>query len=457
MALPPGPSSPSLVQLLEWSWRPERYMRSAHERYGDIFTAQLRFQGPDGPSPAVFLADPEAVKTLFRTSPDHAPVGASRQSLSPMFGSRSVLLVDGAEHLRQRKLMLPPFHGRRMAAYGELIEEIAEDELDAWPLDKSFALQPHMQAITLEVILRAVFGLEDLERRAEMRERISDLLASVSNPLAELAIGLPRKIGPVNIRAGFERVLKKADETLLREIRRARSDPALDKRDDILSMLLQAHDDEGGTMSDGELRDQLVTLLLAGHETTATGLAWAFNHLYRRPEALERLTTECRDENGEGPYLDAVVNEVLRLRPPVPITDRTLAAPLELSGYELAAGTIVAPCIYLLHRRADLYPEPDEFRPERFLDASPETYSWIPFGGGVRRCLGASFATFEMKIVLRTILRRARLKAASDRPETSRRRSIVLAPRRGTRSVLLERGPRSPRRKMPTPVPASAP
>ena len=301
MALPPGPSSPSLVQLYDWSWRPERYMRRARKRYGDVFTANLRFHGPDGPSPAVFISDPEAVKTLFRTPPEQAPVGASRQALSPMFGVRSVLIVDGAEHLRQRKLMLPPFHGRRMAAYGELIEGITEDELDSWPLHKRFALQPQMQAITLEVILRAVFGLEDDARREEMRERISDLLADVSNPLAELALGLPRKIGPVNIRATFERKLRKADEALLREIRLARSDPTLDGRDDILSMLLQARDEDGESMSDGELRDQLVTLLLAGHETTATGLAWAFNHLYRRPDALERLTAECREENGDSP------------------------------------------------------------------------------------------------------------------------------------------------------------
>jgi cytochrome P450 family 135 len=417
-------------------------MRRYRERYGDIFTANLRFQGPDGPSPAVFVSDPDAVKKLFRASPEEAPVGASRQSLSPMFGTRSVLLVDGAEHLRRRKLMLPPFHGKRMARYGELIEEIVDAEVDSWVPGKTFALQPRMQAVTLEVILRAVFGLEEAEQRDDVRRRITKLLDYVAGPLTELALGLPRKIGPVNIRAGFERVLARADESLLREIRRARSDPRLDEREDILSMLLQARDEDGQAMDDQELRDQLVTLLLAGHETTATGLAWAFNHLYARPDAVERL------RDGDEPYLDAVINETLRLRPPVPITDRTLAAPLELGGYELPAGTVVAPCIYLLHRRPDLYPQPDEFRPERFLEDAPETYSWIPFGGGVRRCLGASFATFEMKIALRTVLRRARLEPASRRPEGTWRRSIVLAPRRGTRSVLVDRSPRPSRRKM---------
>jgi cytochrome P450 len=350
--------------------------------------------------------------------------------------------VDGAEHLRQRRLMLPPFHGERMARYGDLMAEITEEELDRWPLDTQFALQARMQAITLDVILRVVFGLDDPVHRGEVRRRIVRLLDTVSNPLAELALGLPRKVGPVNIRFQFERVLAKADEALLEQIARRRADPSLSDRDDVLSMLLQARDEDGGGMTDAELRDQLMTLLLAGHETTATALAWAFEHLHRHPDALERLIAECRDDAAEGSYLEAVVRETLRLRPPVPLTDRTLAAPLELNGYLLREGTVVSACIYLLHRRADLYPEPDEFRPERFLDEAPETYSWIPFGGGVRRCLGASFAMFEMKVVLRTVLRRARLRAATPQPERTRRRSIVLAPARGTRAVLVERAAR---------------
>jgi cytochrome P450 len=442
MSLPPGPSSPALAQSLEWAFRPESLMARCQRRYGDVFTLRMLGWGSTGTNPVVFVSDPGAVKAIFTGDPELVPVGASRRMLTPMFGPASVLIVDGAQHLRQRRLMLPPFHGERMSRYGELIERITDDELDRWPLGRPFPLQPRMQAITLEVILRAVFGV-DVAHRDDLRDRIVALLAEVSNPLAEIGIALPRKIGPVNIRAKFERLLARTDEALLAQIRRRRADPELAEREDILSMLLQARDEDGNPMTDSELRDQLVTLLLAGHETTATGLAWAFDHLHHRPEALERLVEECRDGE-DASYLNAVITETLRLRPPVPMTDRTLAGPFELNGHVLPAGTVLGPCIHLLHRRADLYPEPDAFKPERFLEQSPETYSWIPFGGGVRRCLGASFATFEMKVVLRTVLRRARLGAASSRPEGSRRRSIVLAPARGARSVLVERRPKPP-------------
>jgi cytochrome P450 len=440
MPLPPGPSSPGVYQSLEWAFRPEHLMSRCHRRYGDVFTVRLLGFGSYGTNPVVFVADPEMVKAIFTGDPELLPVGASRRMLSPMFGPASVLIVDGPEHIRQRRLMLPPFHGERMSRYAELIEEITEDELDNWPLDKTFPLQPRMQAITLEVILRAVFGVE-LEHRDELRDRIQDLLAEVSSPLAEIGIGLPRKIGPVNIRAKFERLLARTDEALIAQIRRRRDDPGLAERDDILSMLLQARDEDGNAMGDSELRDQLVTLLLAGHETTATALAWAFDHLHHSPDVLDRLVAECRN-GGEGEYLDAVAKETLRLRPPVPATDRTLTGDFELNGHVLPEGTVLGACIWLVHRRPDLYPDPDAFKPERFLDGAPETYSWIPFGGGVRRCIGASFATFEMKVVLRTILRRARLRAASSRPEHSHRRSIVIAPHRGARSVLVERLPR---------------
>jgi cytochrome P450 len=260
----------------------------------------------------------------------------------------------------------------------------------------------------------------------------------VANPLSELLMGLPGRIGPINVRAGFERAVADADELLLAEIARRRRDPGLPERDDILALLLQARDENGKSMTDRELRDELVTLLLAGHETTATALAWAFDYLIRDPNALERLTEECRADAGDE-YLDAVVQEVLRLRPPIAFVDRRLVTPVELGGRRLPADTIVAPCIYLAQRRRDLYPEPAAFRPERFLEHPPETYSWLPFGGGIRRCIGASFATFEMKVVLRTILGRARLRRASDAAEPAMRRAIVLAPRRGTRAVLEER------------------
>ena len=416
MALPPGPSRPMLVQMAGWVMRPDAFLAGCQRRYGDTFTLRLLGFGEGGARPVVFTCDPAAIKLLFTAGPDVAPVGASRQSLAPMFGRRSVLLLDGKTHLRQRRLMLPPFHGDRMAAYGGLITQIAEEELERWPLRQPFPLQPRMQEITLEVILRVVFGVEDVARRGELRRRIKRLLDVVSNPLAELFMGLPARIGPLNLRADFERRVAEADE-----------------------LLLAARDEDGEAMTDAELRDQLVTLLLAGHETTATALAWTFEHLFRRLDAHERLVAEIRNGDGDDAFLDAVIQETLRLRPPIPVADRTLAAPLELNGHELPDGTVVAACIYLAHRRPDLYPDPDAFLPERFLDRAPETYGWVPFGGGIRRCLGAAFATFEMKSVLKTILARADLRPASARAESIHRRAIVLAPRRGARAVLAGR------------------
>jgi cytochrome P450 len=432
-----------LAQMAGWVMRPDAFLAGCQRRYGDTFTLRLLGFGEGGARPVVLTCDPAAIKLLFTAGPDVAPVGASRQSLAPMFGRRSVLLLDGKSHLRQRRLMLPPFHGDRMAGYGELITQIAEDNLERWPLRKPFPLQPRMQEITLEVILRVVFGVEDAGRRSELRRRIKRLLGVVSNPLAELFIGLPARIGPLNLRADFERKVAEADELLLDEIARRRVDPELAEREDILSLLLAARDEDGETMTDAELRDQLVTLLLAGHETTATALAWTFEHLFRRLDAHERLVAEIRNDDGDDAFLDASIQETLRLRPPIPVADRTLAAPLELDGHALPAGTVVAACIYLTHHQPNLYPNPGAFLPERFLDRAPETYAWVPFGGGIRRCVGAAFATFEMKTVLKTVLTRADLRPASARAESIHRRAIVLAPRRGARAVLTARVPAS--------------
>jgi cytochrome P450 family 135 len=441
--LPPGPRMPAPAQILSWGARPTAFLERCSRRFGDAFTLRLLGFGERGASDVVFVTDPDDIKTLFTAGSDKLLVGELRFPMAPMFGPASILLLDGRAHLRQRKLLLPPFHGERMTAYRELMVDATEREIDRWPLGRQFTLQPTMQAITLEVILQAVFGLDDAERRARVGSAIKEALRMVANRMAELLMGLPGKIGPINIRTAFERRVAEMDAILLAEISRRRADPALSERDDILSLLLQARDEDGDAMSDHELRDELVTLLLAGHETTATGLAWTFDELFRHPGALERL------EDDDPAYLDAVIKESLRLHPPIAFVDRKLRVDLELAGYMLPAGTIVAPCIYLAHRRADLYPEPDAFRPERFLDRGPETYSWLPFGGGVRRCVGASFATFEMRVVLETILARARLRPASPRGESATRRAIVLAPRHGTRAVLDARTPRAA-----TPVPA---
>jgi cytochrome P450 len=439
VTLPPGPRRPASALALTWTIRPCSLLDGCLRRFGDTFTLRLLGFGDRGFNDVVFLADPTAIKTVFTASPDTLRVGELRAAMAPMFGHHSILLLDGQQHMRQRKLMLPPFHGERMARYAELIAAATEQELDAWPIGRSFAIQPRMQAITFDVIMQAVFGLEDAERRAEVGGALRHALDIVANPLSELLMGLPGKIGPINVRFTFERAVAKADALLLEEIANRRKDPALGERDDILALLLQARDEDGEQMTDRELRDELVTLLLAGHETTATALAWAFDYLLRDHRALDRLTEECRGGDGANGYLDAVIQEVLRLQPPITFVDRRLTQPLELGGYPLPPGTVVAPCIYLAHRRPDLYPEPTAFRPERFLENPPETYSWLPFGGGVRRCVGASFAMFEMRVVLETILRRARLRAVSERPERAIRRAIVMAPRHGTRVALEER------------------
>jgi cytochrome P450 family 135 len=410
-------------------------MESCLRRYGDCFTVRLASVGT-----FVFLADPAAIKAVFTGDPSVLRAGEANRPLEPVLGRHSVLLLDGAEHLRQRRLMLPPFHGERLERYGELIAEIADRELDRWPIGRPFPLQPRMQAITLEAILRVVFGIAEGARLAAMRRLLQRLMAASTSPAAMLP-WLRRDLGPLSPWARFRRTAAAVDAALFEEIARRRADPALAGREDIFSMLVQARDEDGTPMTNQELRDELVTLLTAGHETTATALAWAFERLTRHPAALDRLAAEARDET-DGAYAEAVVKETLRLRPPIPVVARMLAEPVEIQGRVLPAGVRIAPCIYLTHRLPQVYGDPDGFRPERFLEEPPDTYGWLPFGGGVRRCIGASFAMFEMTTVLRTVAARARLRAATGRGEPTRRRAIVLAPGRGGRVVVEERLPR---------------
>jgi cytochrome P450 len=430
--LPPGPRSRAATAG-RWLRNPVELLESCRRRYGDLFT--LRFLGA---GENVFISDPATIKEIFARDRRGNGMPSSRDLLlKPVLGERSVLLLEGAEHLRTRKLMLPPFHGERMRAYSEAIEKAAERELATWPLDRRFPLHPSMQAITLEVILSAVFGVSEGERRAELRQRLLAILETGQSAKAQLFGLLLMRLGPRGPYRRFEERLTQADEILLTEIRERREDPDLEAREDILSMLVAARFEDGSAMSDRELRDQLMTLLLAGHETTATALAWTFDLLFRHPAARERLEAEIAA--GDDDYLAAVCNESLRVRPVIPAVGRRLAEPLSAGGYELAAGEQVNACIYLVHTREDVYPEPYEFRPERFLDSPPETYSWIPFGGGTRRCIGAAFAGLEMRVVLRTVLSRAQLEPGTDEPEPVGRRNITLSPKHGTPAILRER------------------
>ncbi len=427
-SLPPGPRLPRAAQTVTWIRRPLDVLERCQRRYGDMFTLRIANEGT-----WVMVSDPAAVKQVFQADPSVARAGEANKVLLPVLGSHSVLLLDEAAHLEQRKLMLPPFHGKRMQRYQEVMARVAAEEIERWPLGERVSVWPRMQAVTLEVILRAVFGIENGERMGRLRSELRRVLDMLSNPrrLALLTLIGPQRVSRLR---SFNRVLEPVDRMLYEEIAARREAPDLSEREDILSLLLQARHEDGSPMSDRELRDELMTLLVAGHETTATSLAWAIERLVRHPEKLDRLTAETRA--GDGEYLDAVIKETLRLRPVIALVVRHLTAPLEVGGRVLPAGATVAPCIYLVHRRPEIYPEPERFRPERFLERSPGTYTWIPFGGGIRRCLGASFAEFEMSVVLRELVARRSLRPARLESERIVRRAITMVPRRGAEVVV---------------------
>ena len=433
MSLPPGPRTPATVQMAEWILRPVPFLERCSERYGDLFTARFVL------GTIVWISDPDVIKQVFTGDPEVLRAGEGNAApLEPIMGRNSVLLLDEPEHMRQRKLMLPSFHGERMQRYGELIQEITHRDIDDWPLGTPFALRMHAQSITLEVIMRAVFGVDDAERLARLRDALSPLLDIGTNQLAMASIAFPlmrRTLGK-RVWESFMRRRGEADTLIYDEIRRRREDPATPDRDDVLSILLQARDEDGAPLTDAELRDELITLLVAGHETTATSISWAFDLLLHHPGKLARLREDIA-WGGEA-YLDAVIKETLRIRPVVPGVVRKLSEPFELRGYEIPAGTRVAPNIYLTHMNPAVYPEPKRFLPERFLDNGADTYSWIPFGGGIRRCLGASFALYEMKVVIPAILSRVEIEAAGP-SEHIRRRAITFAPHEDARVLVTEK------------------
>src|SRR3954451_2808977 len=386
--LPPGPDWSIPRSTLRWWRRPLETLDQCRDRYGDMFTYRMAHEGT-----WVFVSDPEAVKQVFTGDPRLLHAGEANIVLLPVLGEHSVLLLDEPDHMVQRKLMLPPFHGKRMQAYREVMAQAAAEEIDRWPVDEPVRMRPRMQAVTLEVILRTVFGVDEGERLASLRDELRNalgVLADRRRAIFLMVLG-PRRIGGS---PPFRRMMDSVDQLLYPVIEARRAAPDLAERDDILSLLLQARHEDGRPMSDRELRDELMTLLVAGHETTATGLSWAIELLARHPAALDRLETDLA--NGGDEYLDAVIKETLRLRPVIALVLRKLVEPMEIGGRLLPAGVSVAPSIYLIHQRPDVYPEPKRFRPERFLEQQPGTYTWIPFGGGVRRCLGGAFAEFEM-------------------------------------------------------------
>jgi cytochrome P450 family 135 len=428
--LPPGPDWSLTRSTIRWWRRPLETLEECRARYGGMFTYRLAHEGT-----WVFVSDPEAIKQVFTGDPRLLHAGEANIVLLPVLGEHSVLLLDEPEHMGQRKLMLPPFHGKRMQAYGDVMAEAAGEEIERWPTDRPVRMRPRMQAVTLEVILRTVFGVDEGDRLTSLRDELRRALGVLSDRRRAIFLMF---LGPKRIRQfpPFRRMMEGVDRMLYPVIEARRHDPDLTERDDILSLLLQARHEDGRPMSDGELRDELMTLLVAGHETTATGLSWAIELLAHHPEELARLEADLDAGNEE--YLDAVIKETLRLRPVIALVLRKLVEPMEIGGRILPAGVSVAPSIYLAHRNPEIYPEPARFRPERFIEQPAGTYTWIPFGGGVRRCLGAAFAEFEMAVVLRELVARRRLRAVGE-PEHSIRSTITNVPSRGAEVLAVPR------------------
>ena len=427
-ALPPGPPLPRIVQTAGFMLVGARFLEACRRRYGDLVTFGTLFD-----KRFVMVFDPELVKQVFKGTPEQLRAGEANALLGPILGDRSVLLLDGAEHLRHRRLLAPAFHGQRMLAHTETMRACADQEIDAWPVGEPFALLGSMQSLTLRVILRSVFGYTAGPAEDELRRRLRAMVEPLSRPRGLLMISALVG-GRTDRRAAraFQARKRAVDEILYAEIARRRGQADLADREDVFSALLLARDEQGEGLTDEEIRDELLTLLLAGHETTATGLAWTLDLLLHEPRVLE--VARRREDR----YLDAVVKEALRIRPVIPGIGRVVReAPLRLAGYEVPVGVELNPSIRTIHRRADLYPNPSRFDPERFLaDDAPDTYTWIPFGGGTRRCLGASFALTEMRIVLARILERAQLRAADPKPATAQFRAITLSPKGGVRVLL---------------------
>ena len=433
--LPPGPRMPATLQAVAWARRPLPFLERSQKHFGDIFTIRVKHAGT-----WVILADPEDVKKVFTA--DHAVlgVGLANSILGPLLGPRSVMLLEEPEHVRRRKLMLPPFHGERMRGYSETMAEISRREAATWPVGEPFELWPRMQEITLESIMRVTFGPVDTDSLRDLRTSLRRLTNWMNDPRR---LNLLAAAGPTRFAGNrdYREMMDPVERGVLAEVRRRQQDPGCTDGSDIAAMLGEARYEDGAPMTEQDLRDELVTLLTDG--PTSSLLSWAFERLLRYPEQCARLRAEI-DRGEDDSYLDAVCKETMRLCPAAPIVVRKLLAPMRLGGYTIPAGTTVAPCVHLVHRRPDVYPEPLRFRPERFLERvdgnSINTYTWIPFGGGVRRCLAAPYAQLLMKQVIATVVSEVNLQPAERRSERAQKSAIAFVPHRHASVILTRRG-----------------
>lgn len=435
LKLPNGPQTPPWLQTLQWLTNPLGYMEACAQRYGDIFTLRI------GPvfSPQVFISNPQAIQEVFSADPKQLASGKEAGIKSPLLGQQSMLTLAGERHRRQRKLLMPPFHGERMRAYGQVVRDITEKVTAGWTIGESLSIRPSLQTISFQVILKTVFGLEEGSRYEQLQQMLTALL----NPSKTLLRGmifvfpvLQRDFGTWSPWRQLMRQLQQIDDLIYAEIadRRAQPDPS---RTDILSLMMSACDEAGEPMTDVELRDELMTLLIAGHETTALALAWALYWIHHLPQVREQLLQEL-DSLGENPdpsaimrlpYLNAVCQETLRIYPVAMLAlNRVVKSPLQITGYQFEPGILLVPCIYLTHHREDLYPHANQFKPERFLERQFTPYEFLPFGGGNRACIGMAFAQFEMKIVLATVLSSWQLELAESKPVEPVRKGALLGP-----------------------------
>jgi len=440
--LPPGPALPGALQMLAWLYQPDRFFERCLARHGDIFTMRL-----PGHAPRVMLARHEAIRAVFSADPSHVHAGAANALVEPLVGPRSVLLLDGAAHLRQRRLLLSLFAVRKVAEHCRTMRDLADEAIDTWPVGTEFRLQPELQALTLRIILATLLGVRGGAQAHALFPLLAELLEHARSPLL-LVPALQRELGPLSPWRRFLALKRELDAALQPLFAQRRREPA---GSDLLGQLVAATDELGRPLSDEQLRDELVTLLVAGHETTATALCWTVSEVLAHAEARGRLCAELAEVLGSGslyyehldrlPYLDATVSEGLRLHPALGHVGRKLTVPMTIGGYALPAGVMVVPCIYLAQRDPAMYPEPEHFRPERFLGTRPGPHAYLPFGGGARRCIGMAFAQHEMKIVLAAILRRTELVPRPGPPPRIGRRGVVWAARGGV-PVRQRRSPR---------------
>ena len=435
--LPPGPG---IIETFNFVRNPFRFMDDCARRYGDWFTVRV-----PGVSPFVFTSDPAAIREVFLGDPENLHAGKANRPLGAFMGEKSVLFLDGAAHLHDRRLILPAFQGDRMKAYAAMMQSIAREAIDRWPVGETFKIHPAMRAITFEVIMRAVFGLDDRPESIQLKEALRKFFAVSTGRFGAL-LQLPAMqidLGPWSPWGRIVRINRDVEGLMFAEFARRREENR-SGREDILSMLLMARDENGVAMTDRVLRDEMITLILAGHETTAASLAWTINRLLSHPEVMSAARAEITNASKDAEfkplkYLETVINETMRLDTVVPNVGRELQIPMRIAGRDLPKGVVLAPCIYLTHRRADLWPEPEKFDPTRFLDARPAVNAFFPFGGGTRRCIGAAFATYQMQVVLREVLTRVELAPAPGYVTKPIRSSIALAPSAGMPVIVARR------------------